>query len=237
MKRDDRQPPARFQNFHRRFQPAFQRTDFIVHRNPQRLKNFCRRMRLFSVTRRKPLDQFRQLPRRLKFSLRAVVNNRLCKPPRLPFAAKFPKNLRQFFGAQIVHQIRRRQCLPVVHPHVQRAVVLKTESAFRANPIAANSRPNPTARRRSLPPESIPPFPKNFRVGFQIARQISPPAASSRLQPRRHRDRTQTAIQSANSRPKCSRRDQLHRACRRRSDRPASASARPAPPPPSLVCE
>ena len=59
------------------------------------------------------------------------MDNRLRKPPRIAFVAKFPKNLRQLFRAQLVHQIRRRQRLPVVHPHVQRAVLLKTEPAFR----------------------------------------------------------------------------------------------------------
>ena len=166
--------PPGFKIFTAAVQPAFQRTDLVVHRDPQRLKNLRRRMRLFSAARREPLDQFRQLPRRLKFPLRAVVNNRPGKPPRLAFVAKFPKNLRQFFRARAVHQIRRRQRLPVVHPHVQRAVLLETEPAFRRIQLrrthaqiqqhaVATRRRNPSGHFRKIAAPDFKPSGKFFR--------------------------------------------------------------------------
>ena len=119
-----------------------------------------------------------------------------------------------------VHQVRRRQRLPRVHPHVQRPVLLETESALRPRPVAANSRPNPAAPRRNCPAAPSPPTPQNSPAGSQIARR-TPPAAPAPPQPRRHRDRSQTTIQSANSRPRWLPRVQPHRASRRRTARPA----------------
>ena len=87
-------------------------------------------MGFLAVARRKPLNQICQLLRRLKFSQRAVVNNRLRKPARIALIAVFPKNFRQRFGFFAVHQIRRRHRLPVVHPHIERTVLHKTEAAF-----------------------------------------------------------------------------------------------------------
>src|SRR5207249_3506793 len=51
------------------------------------------------------------------------------KTPRLALAAQFPKNLRQLFGAGLIHQVRCSQRLALVEAHVQRTVLLKTEPA------------------------------------------------------------------------------------------------------------
>src|ERR1041385_5115433 len=131
MERDHCQPPARLEQLDCAIEALLQRTNFIVHRDPQRLKNFRRRMRFAAVPRRQSLDQFGQLPRRLKRLLLAILHDRSRESPRLALPAKFPENSRQFVRARFVHQPRRRQRLPRVHPHIQRPVRLKTEAALR----------------------------------------------------------------------------------------------------------
>ena len=165
------------------------------------------------------------------------MDNRLCKPPRLAFAAQFPKNPSQFF-AHSTHS----PSPPPSAPAASSIRMSSGPSCWKLNPRSGRSSCAELMPRSSSMPSqpaagTHPPIPQNFRAEFQTVRQTFPPAAFSPLQSRRHRDRTHTAIQSANSRPRWLPRVQPHRASRRRNVRPASALTRPAPPPPSLVCE
>ena len=112
-------------------------------------------MRLPAAARRQPLNQLRQLPRRLEPAVLALPRYRPRKPPRIPLAAQFPKNLRQLFRARLVHQLGRRQRLPPVHPHVQRPVLLEAEPALslvqlRRTHTQIQQHPVATARRHPV---------------------------------------------------------------------------------------
>ncbi len=88
-------------------------------------------MRLFAASRREPFNEGGQLAGRHERPLPPLSLNRARQTPRLRFPAQFPKNPGQFIHAQLIDQVRRRQVLPRVHPHVQRTVPLKTEPALR----------------------------------------------------------------------------------------------------------
>ena len=149
-------------------------------------------MRLAPAARRQSLDQFRQLSRRRERSLYPVMHNRPRKPPRFPFVTVFPKNLRDLFRAFRIQQRRRRHRLPRIHSHVQRAVVLKTETALGhiklrtahteiQKTTIATPRRNPFAPLRVIPaPQFKPsrklrqPFGRRFkRDTIAVARQQS----------------------------------------------------------------
>ena len=66
VKRNHYQPSAGLQNLQRPGQAPLQRTKFIIYRHPHGLEYLRRRMRFRAAPRRQPLDQLRQLPRRLK---------------------------------------------------------------------------------------------------------------------------------------------------------------------------
>ena len=72
-----------------------------------------------------------QLRRCLESLHIALFNNRPGDAARPALAAQFPKNLRQLPGLEFVHQLRGAHRLPPVHPHVQRPLGLKTETALR----------------------------------------------------------------------------------------------------------
>ena len=238
MKRDHRQPPAGLQNFHRRCPARVSKNR--SRRSPRSAapeKLSSPDAPFFRRRGDKPLNQFRQLPRRLKFS-------QLRGHARSPWQTAATRARRQI----------PKKSSPVrsaLAPFTKSAAVSGCRSSIRMSSGPSCWKLNPRSGESScgeLTPKSSS-TPSQLAAGTQSAssaklpRRISNRPANLRqprlapLQPRRHRDRTQTAIQSANSRPECSPRDQPHRACRRRNGRPAAASARPAPPPPSLVCE
>jgi len=84
-------------------------------------------MRVFAAARQQPLYQPGQLHGRFKPTLAPFLCNGAGNPPRLSLAAEFPKDSRQLICIRFIYQFSRRQPLPRVHPHVEWAVVLKTE--------------------------------------------------------------------------------------------------------------
>src|SRR5262245_3115605 len=85
----------------------------------------------FPVARGQSLDQGRQLAGGLKPPPLARLHNCPRKPPSLRLIPVLPKNSSQLGLTQTVHHPGSRELLPLVHPHVERTVLLKTESAVR----------------------------------------------------------------------------------------------------------
>jgi len=191
-------------------QSLLQGSHFIVHRNPQRLKNLGRRMRFFPA---------RGLIRSMSSANCFVVVNGAVPiqtmaraSRRIPLPAEFPKDRRV---APRSHRspdplLSAAAGRPSAYP---RTFLLKTKSALRVIQLAEL-----TPKSNSTPSQDFnAPNPPARIIARRISNRPQTPASTSPAppQPRRHRDRTHTAVQSANSRPAFALRDQLHRASRR----------------------
>ena len=84
-----------------------------------------------AVARRQPFNQRRQLAGGFKPSALAILRDRPRKPPRLRLIPILPEHPSQLGLTPTVHRLGSRELLPQIHPHVERAIVLKTEPAFR----------------------------------------------------------------------------------------------------------
>src|SRR6185503_13304455 len=85
----------------------------------------------FPVARGQSLDQGRQLAGGLKPPPLACLHDGPRKPPSLWLISVLPKNASQLSLTPTVHQPGSRELLPQIHPHVERTVLLKTESTIR----------------------------------------------------------------------------------------------------------
>lgn len=86
-------------------------------------------MLFLSVPGSESFNQGRQLTGRLKPSPLPILNNRSRKSPSLWLIPVLPKNPSQFGLTPTIHQSGSSEGLPQIHPHIERTIVLKTESA------------------------------------------------------------------------------------------------------------
>ena len=131
VERDHRDAATRPAQLHRRFQTAPELVQFVIHSNPQRLKNQCRRMNTAVTAELDPPYQIGQLDRACDRLPRTFLHDSHRKSPGEGFLTISPKNPCQLLLARFRENVRRRPAKPTVLPHVQRAIFAKTEAALR----------------------------------------------------------------------------------------------------------
>src|SRR5690554_4171865 len=129
MKADDRQPATRTQQINSHWQHIFQRAEFIVYGNPQRLKYARRRVNLIGfATGRNLLNGFGKLARRLE---RTLADDHPGQMAASLFLAVTVENIRQFILIPIVDNFSGGWAAPLrIKTHIQRAIVTKGKAAF-----------------------------------------------------------------------------------------------------------
>jgi hypothetical protein len=112
-----------------------------------------------------------------------------------------PKNPRQLGLTPTVYDFGSRERLPQIHPHIERAILLKTEPAscfIQLRRTHAQIQQHPVATRARNP------FREFGKIRLPDLKTPGKPASFSRrlaLQPLRHRDRIHTTIHSDCSPP------------------------------------
>ena len=110
-------------------QAGFERAKLIVNLHAQRLENLRRGM-TSSVTADDFFDRFRERERFAKRRFLAHFHDLAGDAARGWFFAVFAENAGQFFLAVAVDDFRGRQFATRIHPHIERAVAHKTETAI-----------------------------------------------------------------------------------------------------------
>ncbi|MEI9865757.1 MAG: hypothetical protein WDN00_14625 [Limisphaerales bacterium] len=230
--------PPGVQNFHRPGQSAFQRADLVVHRDAQRLNNLRGRMRFFSRCAALGVRSIPPAASSFQISSAPGREPSLSQTAANPVHRHIPQKI--FASVSASSPFTRLAAVSSCRSSIRMS---SGPSCWKLNPALGHIELRrthaqiPAAHRHNWSPESNPPAPKNPAPDLKTPGKPLHQPGFRGLNRDAIAIAPRTAIQSVNSRPKCSPRDQLHRASRRRNDRPGAASTRPAPPPPSLVCE
>lgn len=130
VKTDYSDPPSRPQTPRRNAQQLRQCPKFVVHQNPQRLKRPRSRMRVqrvAPVAPRQPLrlqHQLHKLPSRRQRRSPPPRHNRRGNQLGIRLIRKIPQGLRKLHRRAPRQPLRRGPPRPIIHPHIQRPIVL-----------------------------------------------------------------------------------------------------------------
>jgi hypothetical protein len=130
MERDDTNSAARAKSPYRRFEKAFDLSEFIVDRDPEGLEGTCRRVNTTAVIPKHALDQATQLSGRAQGRVLASCDDGAGDRPRTPLLPKVAQDLHQLIPFQALEKIRRGRALNA-HSHVEGAIGLEREAPLR----------------------------------------------------------------------------------------------------------
>src|SRR6266567_4480733 len=151
MERDDHPPPPALEQAEAGGQPPFQAPQLVVHRNPQGLEGPGRRVEplLPCPPGDRPLDQVGELQGGLDGCLRPRPDDETDNPLCPALLAVLPDDPDELLFGEPVHQLHGGFSLAGVHPHVERGVLLKTESPLPAIQLVGR---NPQVEQEAVDP-------------------------------------------------------------------------------------